>query len=101
MNRKKFNLGEMINRRQEADRAASKAAEEAEAAETAETKQALPKHSTTDDLKLAEACKASAEKVAASVTPYDQYKLLKRIDPKQAGDFWRANKDRILGCYKH
>ena len=98
MNRKKFNLGEMINRRQEADRAASKAAEEAEAAET---KQALPKHSTTDDLKLAEACRASAEKAAASVTPYDQYKLLKRIDPKQAGDFWRANKDRILGCYNH
>ena len=92
MDRKRINLGAMINRRQKADKAAS---------EPQEAKPAAPQHTPADDIKLAEAYRADAQALADSITPYSRYKTLQRTDPTAAGEYWRANRQAILGCYNH
>ena len=40
----------------------------------------------------------SAQQTAESVTPYSRYKELKKSDPRAAGEYWRANADKIKAC---
>ncbi len=92
-NKKKFNLGAAINRRKEADKAAS---------EPAKPRQPLQQHTAAAveaDLKATADFKAAADKLTA--TPYEHYKKLQRTDAAAAGEYWRENKDSILGCYNH
>ena len=89
---KKFNLGKLINERQQADRKAAKQATEVQPAKKPTDPQA--------DLQRSRETLAAARKVCESITnPWKQYRSLQASgDPTAAGVYYRKNKAAIAAC---
>ena len=89
--KQKFNLGKLINERQQADREAAK-----------ETTEEQPVKKPTDpkaDLARSKQLLESARTIAESITnPWKQYRSLQESNPRAAGVFWRKNKAAIMAC---